>query len=324
VFILNGGPKNDRSPLLLSEFEFQRFPVTRLISESPIVIGLLQLFCKKCEEMEKLVSIFSDAVNATRQRRTEDAFRYIGTGLEKLLPSGEGSDFNFSGASALLVFEKIRAQFEWLNRRVVPYGKSRKQRKWENHMIILNDEQWNEYVREENIRTLPRLHRETFISYLKNSSTIFPKELRFFESILSCLRMRRNQLAHQAESYKDDYFLPIALDYFRTALQFRFHCYLIWLEWNLGSKLQPIVDNKKERVNFENFFPEGWIKEFAEWAQKIPGIFEEISKDAFKYRKSLCLGAGFSGLFTKPLDKEPIKPLSLREDKSVYSILKMA
>jgi hypothetical protein len=327
TFVLKGRIDNDRYPFLLCEFEYQRFPIKRLISESKKFIGLLHFFCSKCERMKRLAAIFSDAINATRQRRAEDAFRYLGTGLEILLPSRIQNDsnmpdkFDFEGASILLTFEQIRAQFEWLNRRLVPPGKTKRQRLWQNHIIIFNDKQWREYVQEEKPRELIQLHRETLISYLKNSRTVLPQRKIFFESILSGLRMQRNYLAHGSVSNKDDYFLPIALDYFRTALQLRFHCYLLWLEWHLGSKIN-MTDPEVGHLEWEGAFQDGWLEELERWSKLIPEHFKEITQTAFSYRKVLCLGAGYSGLFMTPQDKKPIQPLIYNDNNSVDSILR--
>jgi hypothetical protein len=107
--------------------------------------------------------------------------------------------------------------------------------------IILEDRHWEFY--KNRFPLIMRWRRDQVISVLRSLSkdshgSGLDKAKERYESEFRILLLARNQYAHSTRIFRDRYFMALLLEFFRVVLDFRFSCYTVWLEHQLGRRVR--------------------------------------------------------------------------------------
>ncbi len=286
------------------------FPYQKLKFDTERVRELAELYFSKCEVFRQLSFGYANALEAFHDNRVDDIFRNLGVATELAFQARFGHDKHAQGSKGsilqegaiLMALDWLRGQFEWITRHIkeLYHGKSDRHEGIAIEDIILEERHWKSYMNR--FPVIIRWRRDHLVSILKSFSrqsggTPLEEAKNRYESELQILKLARHQYAHSTRIFRDRYFMALLLELFRVVLDFRFSCYTVSLENNLGRRVRTEgVEVDKIAQAFVS-----WEGEFAARVAAIQKDYAEI-KVGHWHSKALLLGAGYVDFGRSPND----------------------
>jgi hypothetical protein len=264
----------------------------------------------------QLATSYGNALEAFANRDIENIVRNLAVATELVFAKDhydeiKSRDLLLNEGAMLLSLDWLRDQFQsltFLTKARSP-GLSEERDPLQIHLHILDDESWHRYATRVNASALLRWRRERLMSIVRRPVPELDHLRERFKAELTILWHARHQFAHRANVFREGYFVALLLNLFRIALDFRFSCYAIWLEWH-AKRIIEGGQNSPVWATYEDAFVDGWKQEFAERVSRIASDFDEVRSHADAMVKGLVLGAGYAGLGVHPRRTAPARPLS--------------
>lgn len=304
------------------------FPYQKLKNEFPRQRELLGLFFDKCEVFRQLTTSYANALEAFANRDIEDIVRNLVVATELIFKQDHFDNIGprirkkllLNEGAMLLALDWLRDQFQslaLLTKKRSP-GLSEDRKLFQIHLQIIDDELWSSYASKVSAPALLRWRRDELMATIRQPIPRLDVLRARFEAELTILWHARHQFAHRASVFREGYFVALLLNLFRIALDFRFSCYAIWLEWCASRIIEGGKDGPTW-ATYESAFNDGWKEEFALRVGRIAKDFEDIRTQGITSEmvKSLVLGAGYAGLGVHPRRTTPETPLSRRDTSAV-------
>lgn len=315
--IIGGQDRVDQEPILV-HLDKPSFPYQKLKNEFPRQRELLELFYDKCVVFRQLMKSYSNALEAFSNGDIEDIFRNLAVATELAfakdnVPEPNAKRLLLHEGARLLALDWLRDEFQsltFLAKRCSP-GKSEERDRFQIHLNIIEDEKWKALSTRIRIPSILTWRRQRLMAIINNSGTDLDNLCGRFEAELTILWYARHQFAHRANVFREGYFIALLLNLFRIALDYRFSCYAIWLEWHSNQRIEGGLDGPSWDA-YKNNFVDGWKEEFSARVQHITPEFDGIRQNARFMIKQLVLGAGYVGLGVHPKRNIPARPLTIQ------------
>ena len=315
--VIVGAQDDANEGITLVHLDKPAFPYQKLKNEFARQRELVALFYNHCLVFRQLAKSYSNALEAFADRDVEEVFRNLAVATELAFAKDNFDELKaktllLNEGARLLALDWLRDQFQSLTvltKRRSP-GKSEEQDDWQIHLNIIDDDKWSAYSTKTRTPAVLQWRRQQLMKVINNSQTEMDRLRARFEAELTILWQARHQFAHRANVFRETYFVSLLLNLFRIALDYRFSCYAIWLEWHSGKIIEG-GESGPDWNSYKDNFHDGWKKEFGKRVECIRPDFEEARKDAPSMVKKLVLGAGYVGLGVHPKRTEPTKPLTI-------------